>query len=473
MRKEVKRGIIYYMVADCIAASVAWFLFLLYRKNGLSYGLNSNLFSEIGTKDLWLGLLIVPVVWSIFHLFSGAYFNPYRKSRVTEVLRTLIISIIGVGVISAYAVFNDNSLGSNYYVKAYLGYLTFQFIITSILRTVVLGRIKRNINAGRFGYNTLVIGGNQHAVKLYKDIKENPVQLGYSFKGFVYADENGTNGLSAHLPKLGSIADLESIIDVHQIEEVILALDTSEHHKLEKILSQLSHRKVVIKITPDSYDIISGSVRTSNVFGAVLIEIYPELMPDWQRVFKRAFDMLASVLVLIFLSPLYLLAAIKVKMSSPGSIFYKQQRIGLYGEPFWIYKFRSMVVNAEDAGPQLSSENDPRITSWGRFMRKWRVDELPQFINILKGEMTLVGPRPERKYFIDIISQTHPHYRYLHQVKPGLTSWGMVKFGYAENTKEMIERMRYDLLYIKNCSMGLDIKIMLYTILVILQGRGK
>ena len=473
MRREVKKGIAYYMTADYLAASCAWFLFLLYRKNNLAIGFQVDFFAELSTKDLWLGLVVIPVAWLIFHLFSGAYFNPYRKSRVSEILRTLIISVIGVGVISAYAIFNDQPLNSNYYVKAFLGYLTFQFVFTSLFRTVVLGKIKRDINSGRFGYNTLIIGGNQHAVKLYKDIKENPVQLGYSFKGFVYADENGSNGLSAHLPKLGSISDLENIIDANQIEEVILALDTSEHHKIEKILSQLSHRKVVIKITPDSYDIISGSVRTSNVFGAVLIEIYPELMPDWQRVFKRAFDIMASMLVLIFLSPVYLFSAIKVKLSSPGSIFYKQQRIGLYGQPFWIYKFRSMVQNAEDAGPQLSSENDPRVTAWGRFMRKWRVDELPQFINILKGEMTLVGPRPERKYFIDIISQTHPHYRYLHQVKPGLTSWGMVKYGYAENTRQMIERMRYDLLYIKNCSMGLDIKIMLYTILVILQGRGK
>jgi exopolysaccharide biosynthesis polyprenyl glycosylphosphotransferase len=473
MRREVKKALIRYAVADYIAAALAWLLFLALRKNELKFSLDISIFNSFTAKDYILAFLVIPITWLLFHLFSGAYFNPYRKSRVSEILRTLIISAIGVGLISAYAVFNDLNIHPNYYVKAYLGYLLIQFIVSSIFRTIVLNGIKRDINKGRFGYNTLIIGGNQLAVKLYQDIRSNPVKLGYSFKGFVYADENGTNGLSSHLPKLGSITELESIIDKHQIEEVIIALDSSEHHRLEKILSALSHRKVVIKITPDSYDIISGSVRTSNVFGAVLIEIYPELMPDWQRVFKRAFDILASALVLILLSPLYLFSAIKVRMSSPGSIFYKQQRIGLYGEPFWIYKFRSMLENAEDAGPQLSSENDPRITKWGRLMRKWRIDELPQFVNILKGDMTLVGPRPERKYFIDIISQTHPHYRYLHQVKPGLTSWGMVKFGYAENTKEMIERMRYDLLYIKNCSMGLDIKIMLYTILVILQGRGK
>jgi exopolysaccharide biosynthesis polyprenyl glycosylphosphotransferase len=221
------------------------------------------------------------------------------------------------------------------------------------------------------------------------------------------------------------------------------------------------------------YDIISGSVRTNNVLGAVMIEIYPELMPDWQRVIKRAIDISLSIFVMILLSPLYLFAALKVKLSSTGSIFYKQERIGLHGKPFYIYKYRSMYADAEKMGPALSSEDDPRITKWGKIMRTWRIDEIPQFYNILKGDMSLVGPRPERKHFIDIICQTHPHYRYLHKVKPGLTSWGMVKYGYAENVDQMKERMKYDLLYIKNCSLALDTKIMFYTILVILQGRGK
>jgi lipopolysaccharide/colanic/teichoic acid biosynthesis glycosyltransferase len=160
-------------------------------------------------------------------------------------------------------------------------------------------------------------------------------------------------------------------------------------------------------------------------------------------------------------------------LSSQGPIIYKQQRIGLFGRPFYIYKFRSMYTDAEKGGPALSSKDDSRITPWGRVMRKWRIDELPQFVNILKGDMSLVGPRPERKHFIDIISSTHPHYKYLHKVKPGLTSWGMVQFGYAENVSEMMERMKYDLLYIENCSLALDLKIMLYTLMVIFQGRGK
>lgn len=473
MRKDVRNGIILYLIADFVAAIVVWFLFLYYRKSIVNSTSLNSVFNGLSTKDLANMFLIIPIFWIIMHLFSGAYYNPYRKSRFIEIFRTLVISILGT--IALYFVFisNDGVSNTSYYHKSFLVYLFFQFLITIVLRIFVLKYIKGRINKGKFGYNTLIIGGNQQAISIYKDIKENEVNLGNTFKGFVYADDSGANGMSAYLPKLGSIDNLERVIDDNQIEEVIIAIDTSEHNRLEYILSQLSHRQVIMKITPDLYDIISGSVKTSNVFGAVLIEIYPELMPDWQRVLKRTIDLMASVLVLLLLSPLYIFTAIKVKLSSPGPIFYKQSRIGLYGNPFWIYKFRSMQVNAEDNGPALSSENDPRITKWGKVMRKWRIDELPQFLNILKGEMSLVGPRPERKYYIDIISQTNPHYRFLHKVKPGLSSWGMVKYGYAENTKQMIERMKYDLLYIKNCSLVLDFKIMVYTIIVILQGRGK
>ncbi len=473
MKKEVKTGIALYTFADYFSAAVAWFLFLFYRKNNAFDIGFSNYIQHFSTKDALFSSLLVPLTWLILHMFSGAYFNPYRKSRFIEIYRTLIITILGSILFYFIFIINDINKDYSYYYQSFFLYLLIQFLLTSIGRILVLRRIKKNINKGEFGYNTLIIGGNQQAIAIYKDIKDNEVKLGYSFKGFVYADNSGSNGMSAYLPKLGSINELEKIIDEHCIEEVIIAIDTSEHDKLQYILAQLSHRKVIIKITPDLYDIISGSVKTSNVFAAILIEIYPELMPDWQRVIKRALDIFISTLVLLLLSPLYILSALKVKSSSHGPVFYKQKRIGLYGKPFWIYKFRSMVLNAEDNGPSLSSENDPRITKWGRVMRKWRIDELPQFYNIIKGDMSLVGPRPERKYYIDIISQTHPHYKYLHKVKPGLSSWGMVKFGYAENTGEMIERMRYDLLYIKNCSLVLDFKIMIYTILVILQGRGK
>ncbi|MFI5135003.1 MAG: exopolysaccharide biosynthesis polyprenyl glycosylphosphotransferase, partial [Chitinophagales bacterium] len=246
-----------------------------------------------------------------------------------------------------------------------------------------------------------------------------------------------------------------------------------EHHQLREILNQLADRNVIIKIVPDMYDILSGSVKMNHLLGTSFIEIYPELMSKWQYIVKRFADIFISVFVLTIFSPLYLFVIARVKLSSRGPIFYSQERIGLHGKPFSIYKFRSMKVNAETNGPQLSSHDDQRITAWGKTMRKWRLDELPQFFNVLKGEMSLVGPRPERRYYIDQILNITSDYKHLHRVKPGITSLGMVKFGYAENIQQMIARMKYDLLYIENMSLMLDIKVLFYTLQTIVQGRGK
>ncbi len=462
-----------YVFFDWLAAALAWSLFYLYRKYSENPSVFPNINTVIDDRKFWLGIFIVPIFWLILYIVIGSYRRIYRKARLKELGQTVFVTLIGVTVIFFVLILDDVILTYQSYYQFFIVLFSLHFILTYSFRLFITTATVRRIHSGKIGFNTVIIGSNGNSVKVYNDITKQELSSGNNFIGFVNVHDFKFFKIAQYLPHLGAYKDLNKIIADNKVIEVIIAIERSEIDTIERIITELETTDVLIKVIPLMQDIMFGSVKLSGIFHTPLIEISQDLMPAWQQVVKRAIDVVVSVIAMLLLIPVYIITAIGVKMSSKGDILFSQVRVGRKGKPFKMHKFRSMYDDAEREGPQLSSDDDPRITPFGKFIRKVRIDEIPQFYTVLIGEMSLVGPRPERQFYIDQIIKKAPPYRLLLKIKPGITSWGQVKFGYASNIDEMVERLRYDILYLENMSIAMDFKILIYTVLIVLQGRGK
>lgn len=467
-----RRQKLQYILSDLLMSALSWTLFFIFRKTHIEPITFGEEIPVHLNQKYYLALLVLPVCWTMLHYLSGYYNDVFRKSRLGELGKTFVTTLLGSIILFFILMLDDAVSNYKHYYILFFAFFSIQFLLTYIPRLIITTSTVNKIHKRKIGFNTLIIGSNKKAIEIYNKIENQLEPSGNKFVGFLSIEKKHRYLLDKYLSHLGTIDEINEVIKKYEIEEIIIALEVTEHKEIEKILNKTYGNGLVIKVIPNMYDILSGKVKMNHIYGTPIIQISHHLLPTWQAHTKQILDILIALVALILFIPLILFLIIGIKISSKGPVFYTHERIGRFGKPFTLIKFRSMYADAEENGPALSSKNDNRITRFGRFMRKAKLDEIPNFINVLKGDMSLVGPRPERQYYIDQIIKKAPHYLHLQKVKPGITSWGQVKFGYAENVDEMIERLKFDILYIENMSLFVDLKIIIHTILTIIKGRN-
>jgi exopolysaccharide biosynthesis polyprenyl glycosylphosphotransferase len=454
------------LLTDFVMINLAWFVYSYIR-------LQSGWFELIIMPEIFIPGLVIYFYWLLIFTFVGMYRTWFAASRFDEISTLFKASFFGIFLLF-FLIFIDDyvhnvATATRILIFIYWGlFLGFvgagRIFIRSLQRNLLIKGIGRRCG--------LIIGFNDKGKEVLNSIKNAPA-LGIDIEAFV-AVRNENLGLAYNGIKVeGTTDQLNDIINKYNAKEIIIALEKEDHDILVDVISKTEGKNLTLKIVPDLYEILSGQARTSQIYGIPLIDIMPELMPEWEKKIKRIFDILVSLIILILASPILIITAIAIKIDSKGPVFFKQERMGQNGKIFNILKFRSMINDAEKyTGPVWSQKDDPRVTKVGKIVRKIRIDEIPQMYNVLKGEMSLVGPRPERPYFVEKLSQEIPYYKRRLKVRPGITGWAQVKHKYDESIEDVKVKLRYDLFYIENMSIRMDFKIMLRTILVVLFGKG-
>jgi len=453
--------------ADVVAALFAWVCFFLIRKIFIEHQpiALADIFKD---RNIVIGSFLVSSFWVTYSALFGEYYDLYKKSRLKTIKSTFLITLSGSIVLFFTLLLDDKIFSYTDYYKSLVALFLLYFFVFTVIRISIITLGKNQLLNGKVYFDTIFFGDGDRVNTLISYYKENKSQPGYRFQGYI-----GKENPNITIPYLGKWSERNTILKNVNYEECFVAFDHPKEKELLHAIHDLDEAEKVIKIIPENYQIIAGAVRMDNIYSELLIEIDNQIIKPWQWVAKRIMDIVLSLLAVFFLSPLLLFCILKIKRENHGPILYRQERVGYKGKTFVLLKFRSMYTDAENGTPRLAEDNDARITPWGGVMRKYRLDELPQIFNVLSGEMSWVGPRPERQYFIHKIIEKAPQYVFLHKIKPGITSWGMVRYGYASTVEEMIKRMQFDILYVENYSLTLDISILFQTFLTILRGEGK
>lgn len=468
MSKIVKQRVKYVMT-DFVMSFIAFALFNYCRWNVLDLQSTgySGYVAFFFTRKMIAEQFIFPLMMLGVYWLSGYYNKPYGKSRLQEFFTTLLSSLLNTLLLLLILLTNDmvSVIETNYRLLIVLfGCL---FSLTYMGRWLITNQSIHAMKNRKLGFRTLIIGNSNKARQFADKLQNSPTLLGYDVVGFVDIPGETQSGKKGY-----RFDDIEDCITRLGVTQVIISPEDFDDGRIMSLLRRMYDLNVTVKIAPSTFSYITLGIHLNDIYAEPLIELTSPRISESTKNVKRVMDVLFSALALIVLSPLYLAVAIAVKLSSPGCVIYKQERIGMRQRPFNIYKFRSMREDAEANGPALSSIDDNRVTRVGKILRTYRLDELPQFWNVLKGDMSLVGPRPEREFFIRQIIKEAPYYNMLHQIRPGITSWGMVKYGYASTPSEMIDRAQYDLVYLMNMSILVDIKIIIYTIKTVFSGEG-